>query len=217
VPTTVRVTAPGGRDGASVAARQRAAGVCRRTPAAVRVRRRRLRWPPARLGPAVLGDHAANRAQTRRPAGARGESTPVGGRADPVRREALCCIPGSAGRDLEGGSWASRLRRCLAPVRADPEGGLRRSMLRPARTVARHPSRIDLQTGLGVGRWATSPPNSDRETSRVKERRRGLLLRSTRFQRLCRHELIAGAEARPSTRLAAYGTTLIHSPLPLRI
>jgi hypothetical protein len=45
-------------------------------------------------------------------------------------------------------------------------------MLRPARTVARHPSRIDLQTGLGVGRWATSPPNSDRETSRVKERAR---------------------------------------------
>jgi hypothetical protein len=26
-----------------------------------------------------------------------------------VRREALCCIPGSAGRDLEGGSWVEWL------------------------------------------------------------------------------------------------------------
>jgi hypothetical protein len=33
----------------------------------------------------------------------------VAGRAHPVRREALCCIPGSAGRDLEGGSWVEWL------------------------------------------------------------------------------------------------------------
>jgi hypothetical protein len=26
-----------------------------------------------------------------------------------VRREALCCIPGSARRDLEGGSWVELL------------------------------------------------------------------------------------------------------------
>jgi transposase len=35
-------------------------------------------------------------------------STPAG-RAHQVRREALCCIPGSAGRDLEGGSWVEWL------------------------------------------------------------------------------------------------------------
>ena len=33
----------------------------------------------------------------------------LAGRADPVRREAPCCIPGSAGRDLEGGSWVEWL------------------------------------------------------------------------------------------------------------
>ena len=34
---------------------------------------------------------------------------PLAGRAHPVRREAPCCIPGSAGRDLEGGSWVEWL------------------------------------------------------------------------------------------------------------
>ena len=33
----------------------------------------------------------------------------VGGRAHHVRREALCCIPGSAGRNSEGGSWVGWL------------------------------------------------------------------------------------------------------------
>jgi Transposase DDE domain len=34
---------------------------------------------------------------------------PLGGRAGLVRREALCRIPGSAGRDSEGGSWVGWL------------------------------------------------------------------------------------------------------------
>jgi hypothetical protein len=33
----------------------------------------------------------------------------MGGGTHHVRREALCCIPGSAGRDLEGGSWVEWL------------------------------------------------------------------------------------------------------------
>ncbi len=46
---------------------------------------------------------------TRRPAGTCGEpdARPTG--TSGVRREALRCIPGAAGRNLEGGSWVARL------------------------------------------------------------------------------------------------------------
>jgi hypothetical protein len=37
------------------------------------------------------------------------QQDPLGRRTRHVRREALCCIPGSAGRDLEGGSWVEWL------------------------------------------------------------------------------------------------------------
>jgi hypothetical protein len=45
----------------------------------------------------------------RRPGGLRRPAPHMGGRAHVVRREALCCIPGLAGRDLEGYLWAEWL------------------------------------------------------------------------------------------------------------
>lgn len=48
-------------------------------------------------------------AQRRWQVGVRRGAAQVSGRAHLVRREALCCIPSSAGRDLEGGSWVGWL------------------------------------------------------------------------------------------------------------
>ena len=79
------------------------AGVGRR-----RVRQHRRRWPGG-LGPAHPGLTAADRPPPRRRQRVRGAAAPLGGGADLVRREALCRIPGSAGRDSEGGSWVEWL------------------------------------------------------------------------------------------------------------
>ena len=66
----------------------------------------RLRLPTQRRRP-------RRRARYRRAGGDKGlaaervrlATQEVGGRTHVVRREALCCIPGSAGRDSKGGSW----------------------------------------------------------------------------------------------------------------